>query len=168
VGAMTDTRRVGGKYEHMGAQPSPRQAQAMGATADRQNRLRRRAKSAGLVVRKDRGADRYELEIGGVVVCRRTLAEAVRGRRMVRAGPQAGPQTSSVAAAVSRYGRGLALEELVQALEEPTNDCVMAQWFGEFWLPKMKPSPALPRLKRPSWLRATDTYAWAERWRRYA
>ena len=23
----------------------------------------------------------------------------------------------------------------------PTNDCVMAQWFGEFGLPKMTPSP---------------------------
>ena len=29
---------------------------------------------------------------------------------------------------------------------------VMAQWFGEFWLPKMTPTRALPRLKRPAWL----------------
>ena len=28
----------------------------------------------------------------------------------------------------------------------------MAQWFGEFWLPKMTPTRALPRLKRPAWL----------------
>jgi hypothetical protein len=50
-----------------------------------------------------------------------------------------------------------------------TSDCVMAQWFGEYWLPKMigagKP---LPTLKRPSWMRGSDTYAWAQRWRRGA
>ena len=50
-----------------------------------------------------------------------------------------------------------------------TSDCVMAQWFGEYWLPKMigagKP---LPVLRRPSWMRGTDTMAWAQKWRRGA
>ena len=50
-----------------------------------------------------------------------------------------------------------------------TNDCVMAQWFGEFWLPRMIGSQnPLPVLKRPTWMRGTDTWAWANKWRKGA
>ena len=50
-----------------------------------------------------------------------------------------------------------------------TSDCVMAQWFGEYWLPKLIGSGVpLPRLKRPSFMAGTDTWAWAQRWRRGA
>ena len=57
------------------------------------------------------------------------------------------------------------VEEVTHYPDWPTNDTVIAQWFGEFWLPEMTPSTPLPRVKRPSWLRNTDTYAWAHRWR---
>jgi hypothetical protein len=61
------------------------------------------------------------------------------------------------------------VDEVTTYPDALTSDCVMAQWFGEYWLPKMigagKP---LPVLKRPSWMRGSDTYAWAQRWRRGA
>lgn len=40
--------------------------------------MRYRAQGAGLVVHKARGQERYELVIGGVVVCRGTLEAAER------------------------------------------------------------------------------------------
>jgi hypothetical protein len=56
------------------------------------------------------------------------------------------------------------VEEVTTYPHGLTSDCVMAQWFGEFWLPKMIGNgQALPRLKRPSWLSGTDTWAWAQK-----
>jgi hypothetical protein len=56
------------------------------------------------------------------------------------------------------------VDEVTHWPDHPTSDCLMAQWFGEFWLPRMVPSrKALPTFKRPSWLKETNTYAWASR-----
>jgi hypothetical protein len=41
-----------------------------------------------------------------------------------------------------------------------SDDCVMAQWFLEWHLPRLVPSgKPLPRARRPSWLRGTNTWA---------
>jgi hypothetical protein len=61
------------------------------------------------------------------------------------------------------------VEEVTTYPHGLTSDCVMAQWFGEFWLPKMIGAGGpLPRLRRPSWMAGTDTWAWAQRWKRGA
>jgi hypothetical protein len=45
-----------------------------------------------------------------------------------------------------------------------TDDCVMAQWFLEWHLPRLVPAGApLPRAKRPTWLRHTNTWVLKER-----
>ena len=46
-----------------------------------------------------------------------------------------------------------------------TEDCVMAQWFLEWRLPRIVPSGGnLPRFNRPGWLKNADTYS--EAWRK--
>jgi hypothetical protein len=56
------------------------------------------------------------------------------------------------------------VEEVTTYPHSLTADCVMAQWFGEFWLPRMiGDGKRLPRLKVPGFLQATDTYAWARK-----
>jgi hypothetical protein len=40
-----------------------------------------------------------------------------------------------------------------------TDDCVMAQWFLEWHLPHLIPTgQPLPRMRRPSWLRHSNTF----------
>jgi hypothetical protein len=57
-----------------------------------------------------------------------------------------GPRTQCGAAAggTGWLARAKLVEEVTHYPDWPTNEGVMAQWFGEFWLPKMTPSPALP------------------------
>lgn len=53
------------------------------------------------------------------------------------------------------------VEEVTTYPHSLTNDCVMAQWFGEFWLPRMiGDGKRLPRM-RHRWSDATSTYSWA-------
>ena len=85
--------------------------------------------------------------------------------------PQKGNSTQhSPAAGGSGWMASMKLvEEVTTYPHGLTSDCVMAQWFGEFWLPKMiGGGKSLPVLKRPAWMRGTDTWAWARDWRRGA
>jgi len=44
-----------------------------------------------------------------------------------------------------------------------SDDCVMAQWFLEWHLPRIAPlGKLLPKARRPSWLSGTHSYAWGQ------
>lgn len=72
-------------------------------------------------------------------------------------------------------GRGwIASQKLVEevihwtpARQFKTDDVLMSQWFGEWNLPRLMPTPAsLPLLRRPSWLQGINT--WDQSWRKLA
>jgi hypothetical protein len=45
-----------------------------------------------------------------------------------------------------------------------SDDCVMAQWFLEWHLPRLVPiGKPLPQAPRPSWMRGTNTWGWRNR-----
>ncbi len=55
------------------------------------------------------------------------------------------------------------IEELTTWPDGRTDDCVMANWFLEWNLPKLLPaSVTLPKMKRPSWLQSAHTWSWRE------
>jgi hypothetical protein len=61
------------------------------------------------------------------------------------------------------------VEEVTHWPDVLTTDCLMSEWFGEFWLPKIAPRrQKLPTFTRPSFLAGTDTYAWSARYARLA
>jgi hypothetical protein len=56
------------------------------------------------------------------------------------------------------------VDEVTHYPDTLTTDCVMSQWFGEYWLPTMVPDlEALPVMKRPSWMKGSDTLAWVNK-----
>jgi hypothetical protein len=56
------------------------------------------------------------------------------------------------------------IDEVTHWPQWKTDDCVMAQWFLEWHLPRLVPTGRmLPRASRPSWLRGTNTWGWRNR-----
>ena len=85
--------------------------------------------------------------------------------------PGKGNSTQRTAAAGGRGYMASAklVEEVTRWPGGRYDDCVMSQWFGELALPRLVPPlVSIGKLKRPSWLQKTDTYAWAQKWRKGA
>lgn len=56
---------------------------------------------------------------------------------------------------VSRHGAKQLITEVTHYPEALTDDCLMAQWFLEYWLPTIGRPPSQPKqLRRPSWMKA--------------
>jgi hypothetical protein len=71
-------------------------------------------------------------------------------------------QRSAAAGGTGWMASAKLVEEVTHYPDWPTTDCVMAQWFGEYWLPRMcERGGNLPNLNRPDWLKGTKTYVWA-------
>lgn len=67
----------------------------------------------------------------------------------------------------SWYNSAKLVEEATHWPSWSTDDCVMAQWFGEVKLPMLVPAATPPpSLRTASWLQGTDTHQWANQWRR--